>query len=278
MIHTLHLFAELDALLLDLLASLTADDWRRPTRAGAWTVHDVAGHLLDTALRRLTLVRDGWMRGDVTITSDADLLAFITRVNAEGVAVYGRLSPRLLSDFMAVAVRQLHAHLASIPLDAPAAFPVSWAGESSSPHWFDVAREYTERWHHQAQIREATGSLAPIMTARLYAPVLATFMYALPHALRHVLVADGADVRIEVDGEGGGVWQVTRQDGTWRLRGAAPREQPVASSLASVRMPADLAWRVLTKGARPDEIQARCEWHGDHAAAHAVLGARAIVG
>ena len=39
------------------------------------------------------------------------------------------------------------------------AFGVAWAGEERSPAWFDVARELTERWHHQAHIRLATGAL-----------------------------------------------------------------------------------------------------------------------
>jgi hypothetical protein len=39
---------------------------------------------------------------------------------------------------------------------APAAFAVSWAGEETSSNWFDTARELTERWHHQQQIRLAT--------------------------------------------------------------------------------------------------------------------------
>ena len=41
--------------------------------------------------------------------------------------------------------------------DAPAVFSVAWAGEDKSAHWFDVAREYTEKWHHQQQIRDAVG-------------------------------------------------------------------------------------------------------------------------
>ena len=65
--------------------------------------------------------------------------------------------------------------------DAP--FPVSWAGESRSPNWFHLAREFTERWHHQQQIRLAT-ERDGIMTRELYHPVLECFMRALPFAFR----------------------------------------------------------------------------------------------
>ncbi|HEX3202686.1 MAG TPA: hypothetical protein VHW42_12245 [Actinomycetes bacterium] len=33
--------------------------------------------------------------------------------------------------------------------------PVSWVGPDPAPNWLDVAREYSERWTHQQQIRDA---------------------------------------------------------------------------------------------------------------------------
>ena len=42
----------------------------------------------------------------------------------------------------------------------PAVFPVAWADESKSENWFDIGREYTEWWHHQAQIRDAVRAQA----------------------------------------------------------------------------------------------------------------------
>ncbi len=158
MIDTIDLFEPLDGLLLDLLRSLSRDDWSQPTVAGTWTVRDVVAHLLDTPLRRLSFVRDGCMPDSAEASSD--LIAFVNALNADGVRTYGRLSPAVLIDLMTLATAQLREHLASIDPQAPAAFPVSWAGESSSAHWFDVAREYTERWHHQAQIRLAVDLLA----------------------------------------------------------------------------------------------------------------------
>jgi hypothetical protein len=42
-------------------------------------------------------------------------------------------------------------------LDPDAAgLAAAWAGETDSRNWFDVAREYTEKWHHQQQLRDAT--------------------------------------------------------------------------------------------------------------------------
>jgi uncharacterized protein (TIGR03083 family) len=272
-IHTLDLFEPLEDRLLEVLRSLSRDDWARPTIAGAWTVRDVAAHLLDTPLRRLSFVRDGWPPTGVEIRTDADLVAFVNALNADGVRTYGRLSPPVLIDLLSLAMRQAVAHLRGIAPDAPAAFPVSWAGQTASAHWFDVAREYTERWHHQAQIRLAVDRLAPLLSESLYAPVIATFMHAVPHALRHVPAPRGAQVAVIVDGTGGGIWHVRRDDGGWRLGGDLGGEPA-----ARIVIPAAMAWRLLTKGLAPESAARHCEVTGDPRLGAAVLAARAIVG
>jgi hypothetical protein len=91
---TAHLFPTLDARLIDLLRSLTPEDWERQTIAPRWKVKDVAAHLLDTQLRKLSFGRDGYIPSPPpAIASDRDLVSFIDRLNAEGVTVYRRLSP-----------------------------------------------------------------------------------------------------------------------------------------------------------------------------------------
>ena len=46
-IQTLHLFSVLDELLIELLKSLTEEEWNAQTVAKKWTVKDIASHLLD---------------------------------------------------------------------------------------------------------------------------------------------------------------------------------------------------------------------------------------
>ena len=278
MIHTLHLFEELDDQLLTLLTALPDEGWALPTVAGSWTVRDVVAHLLDTPLRRLSFVRDGWPPRDVRIASDDDLVRFVNGLNADGVRVYGRLSPRVLIDLMATATTQLRAHLSATAPDAPAAFPVSWAGEQESAHWFDVAREYTERWHHQAQIRLALDALSPLLCERLYAPVLATFVRALPHALRDHEAPEGTRLRYVIEGGGGGAWTLSRVEGSWRLRPAGDETiADVAAPAAVVRVPAAAAWRLFTKGLTPAAVADVVTIEGDAALAASLLAARAIV-
>jgi hypothetical protein len=141
-----HLFPALEELLLELLRSLAPEEWEAQTIAPRWKVKDVAAHLLDTPLRKLSTVRDHYIRETPAITSDSELVAFINRLNAEGVAVYGRLSPAVLISLMEFASRESAAYHLSLDPFATAAFPVSWAGERQSLNWFDTAREFTERW------------------------------------------------------------------------------------------------------------------------------------
>jgi len=157
---TAHLFPKLDGMLIELLRSLAPEDWEKPTVSAKWKVKDVASHLLDTPLRGVSIGRDGYVAESPGITSPADLAAFINRLNQEGVSVYRRLSPAVLIALMEVATKLLAEFHAARDPDAMAPFGVSWAGEEKSANWFDTAREFTERWHHQQQIRLAVTSRA----------------------------------------------------------------------------------------------------------------------
>src|SRR5258708_276934 len=117
---TAHLFPKLDGLLLELLRSLTAEDWEKQTVSPKWKVKEVAAHLLDTALRGVSIGRDGYVVGSPGITSAADLAAFIDRLNGEGVTVHRRLSPLVLIRLVEVATKSLAEFHASRDPDATA--------------------------------------------------------------------------------------------------------------------------------------------------------------
>ena len=275
---TAHLFPELDARLLELMRSLEPADWDRPTVAPAWNVRQVAAHLLDTALRRLSFGRDRWRAPATAIRSDRDLVAFINDLNARGVVVLGALSPRVLIELMAVTTAALHEYLASLDPHAEAAIGVSWAGEQRSAVWFDVARELTERWHHQQQMRLAT-SREGILTDRLYRPVLDCFMRGAPHAYRDVDAPPGTITRVVITGPGGGAWHLERETESWVL--VVPDESAsvdAAQVSAGTTVPGDLAWRLFTKSLRRDEAEASITVSGDARLARQILRMVAIVG
>src|SRR6516162_11474172 len=138
-----HLLRSVDEKLIDVLNSLAPSEWDLPTIAPLWKVRDVAAHLLDTALRKLSMVRDSAYIETVQIHSPQDVIALVNRLNQEGVKVYRRLSPRVLLDLMQRACQESAIFHESLDPFAPAAFNVSWAGEEKSLNWFDTARELT---------------------------------------------------------------------------------------------------------------------------------------
>jgi uncharacterized protein (TIGR03083 family) len=266
------LLRPVDAKLIELLRDLRPEDWDQQTLAPAWKVRDVAAHLLDTVLRKLSMVRDHCFVEQLNIRSPQDVIDLVNRLNREGVTVYRRLSPTVLIEIMESACRQSADFHESLDPFAPATFNVSWAGESTSLNWFDTARELTERWHHQQQIRHATNRPG-IMTPDLYHPVLDCFIRGLPYAYRDVDAPVGTVLQLEVAGECGGAWLLGKQVSGWVF--AASSETTPA---ARVVIPQDLAWRLFTKGIDRTEALLHSSLEGDRALGERVFHLTAIVG
>ena len=265
------LLRKVDAELIVLLRSLTPDEWGLQTIAPAWKVRDVAAHLLDTALRKLSMVRDGNFVEAVEIRSPADLVALVNRLNREGVAVYRRLSSAILIELMTTAFHQSADFHESLDPFAQAAFNVSWAGEDRSLNWFDTARELTERWHHQQQIRLATNRPG-LMTPELYHPVLDCFLRGLPHTFRDVAAPTGTTVLVEVVGDCGGRWTLAKGPLAWALV-----RKPEHEYASRVTIPQALAWRLFTRGINPGSVQTQITIEGDPLLGEKILQLTAIV-
>ncbi|HWZ59687.1 MAG TPA: maleylpyruvate isomerase N-terminal domain-containing protein [Gemmatimonadaceae bacterium] len=266
---TAHLFPKIERLLIELLESLGPDEWERQTLAPQWKVKDVAAHLLDTQLRKLSRVRDGYVDDPTPAHS---LVALVDQLNQRSVTVYRRLSPRVLIALMADASRESAEYHQSLDPFAPATFAVSWAGDTTSPNWFDTAREYTERWHHQQQIRLAVDRPA-IMTPELYRPVLDCFMRALPFTYRDTAAAPGTLLRFDIAGDCGGTWMLRRDHLSWRLA-----EDSVDTPMARVVIPQEIAWRIFTKAMRRDVAAAQVQVEGDRELGLRILDMVAIIG
>ncbi|HYC90942.1 MAG TPA: maleylpyruvate isomerase N-terminal domain-containing protein [Thermoanaerobaculia bacterium] len=254
-IRTEHLFAPLHEELMALLRSLSAAEWSAPTVAGAWTVKDVAAHLLDTAIRRLSMQRDGH-----TMSGPFDPRPFDPNAaNREWVSAAGRLSPRILIEMLDRYGRENAEYLASLDPFAKAQWGVTWAGEEESPVWFDVARELTERWHHQQQIRDAVGR-APLHEPYL-GPVLATFVRALPFTYRDVDAPDGTAIVFND-------WSLVR-DGGWTLH-----EGRAGDPVTAIEIDPAVAWRVFTK----QQIDPQAVIEGDARYAEPLLRMVTVIG
>ena len=269
---TAHLLPKIEQLLIELLRSLKPDDWEAQTIAPLWKVKDVTAHLLDTQLRKLSIVRDGYVAEAPAIHSQTDLVAFINRLNQQGVQTYRRLSPQVLISLMEEASRQSAEYHQSLDPFTPAAFAVSWAGDTTSPNWFDTAREFTERWHHQQQIRLAV-KRPGIMTPELYHPVLDCFMRALTYRYRDVTANPGTFLRFDIAGACGGTWLLHRDGSSWRLVDHTPE-----TAASRVVIPQEIAWRIFTKGIDRASAAAQIQVEGDRELGLHILGMTTIVG
>lgn len=264
------LLRRVDAKLIDFLRDLRPEEWDIQTLAPAWKVRDVAAHLLDTVLRKLSIVRDRCFVEQPQIRSANDVVDLVNRLNREGVAVYRRLSPPVLIGMMQAACTQSADFHESLDPFAAATFNVSWAGEATSLNWFDTARELTERWHHQQQIREATDRPG-IMTPELYHPVLDCFVRGLPHSYRNIDAPAGTTVQLDISGDCGGTWLLTKNDSAWAF--ASSSTEPAARAI----LPQEIAWRVFTKGIDRNQALGLSTIEGDLTLAKQIFHLTAIV-
>ncbi len=256
-----------------LLRALRPEDWNRPTIAGRWVVRDVVAHLVDLTLRRLSFHRDRMVPPPPPrpITSERDFVAFINGLNAGWVDASRRLSPRVLADLFEMASRDLADWFEGLPLEAPALFGVSWAGESESAGWFDVGREFTELWHHQEQVRLAVG--APSLDdGRYLRATLEIALRGLPYAFREAQSAAGQTLLIDISGPSGGTWTLVRDADRWTLHQGTP-----ASATTRVRLSDTAAWKLLFNALSQPESAAAVTVEGDRALAGPLLSARSVI-
>ncbi len=271
-IFTAHLFPALEAKLIELLRGLTPEDWEKQTLAAKWKVKDVAAHLLDTQTRGLAAVRHGYKPENSKKLTPDKLLALIDTLNAEGVRAYSSLNPEDLISKMDAASRELADHVQGLDPFAPAVFPVSWAGDEQSPNVFHIAREFTERWHHQQQIRIAVDKPG-IMTREFYFPVLDCFMRALPYTYRNVAAKPGSLAQFNIKGECGGSWYLFSDGDAWKLIAS-----PAGERISETTIPQEIAWRIFTKGIAREEARTQVQVAGDEAVGLHILTMISIVG
>lgn len=272
-IDTRPLFRPVSRALSALLQELPPEAWTTSTVAGRWLVRDVVAHMLDTALRRLSFHRDGMTPPppSVPIASPGDFVAFINGLNAQWIDASQRLSPRVLTDLLSRASMEVADWFESLPLDGPAMFAVSWAGENESASWFDLGREFTELWHHQQQVRMAVGAEA-LPDPRYLGAVIDIAMRGLPHAFRDVAAEPGQEVAIDVTGPSGGQWVLARASTAWTLlRGRS------STPVASLRVSDDEAWQLLFNALPAVRVGAAVGVEGDVRFRDAFLRARSVI-
>ena len=242
-IDTRQLLTTLRTDLIDLLSDLSPSEWSTGTAVPRWRVKDLVLHLLDDDLSVLSRGRDRDASGVVQGTTHDEFVQSLAAKNQLWIDGAQKLSSEASIGLIRWAGLQLDEYYQTLELDGEG--HVSWASDEPVPTWLDIAREFTERWVHQMQIREGVDRVGDHVEK--YLPtVLRTFVWAMPHQYR-VDAAEGLTVQVNL--ESGGTWHLMcLGSGRWSL-GEGPSTRPDASAHFSD----DAAWRWLTGGSVPPD-------------------------
>lgn len=256
--------------LLELLSGLSADDWNKPTACARWSVKDIASHLLGGEVGILSRKRDGYAySGNASIRWE-ELVTLINRLNETWVKATSRMSPRVLCELLKLTGEQVCEYFKSLDPYAIGG-PVDWAGSEPAPVWLDLAREYTERWHHQQQIRDAVGKPG-LKELKFFAPALDAFVRALPRTYADIDAEDGTLIALTITGDSGGRWFLLRESGDWNLCLEATQ-----TAVAELVIDQEVAWRLFTKGISKGEALARSRLIGNQAFAVKALDMVSVI-
>jgi len=260
-----HLFAPLDKKLLELLRSLEPEQWNRYTVARKWRVHDVAAHLLDGNLRDISLYRDRHQVAPAQAPGNyRELVDYLNTLNADWVQAFARVSPQMIIQMLAETGPVFTKLITSLSPFDRAVYSVAWAGEQESQNWFHVARQYTEKWIHQQQIRDAVNS-KDLLAPEFFVPAMEVFMRALPYTFRDTEAETGAQVRVDIDGVPGASWAIQLTENGWQ------HSEVSSESNATVNIDPDTAWKLFSRSMIPEEARKLVHIEGDERLGRQVL-------
>lgn len=243
------LLPKLDRLLITLLKNLSEIAWMTKTIVPIWRVKDIALHLLDGNLRTLSMLRDNHMGLPQPNLNNYKLtVQYLNDLNASWIKATQRLSPKVIIDLLEHSGKAYCTYLQSLDPFSDAAFSVGWAGESVSKNWFHIAREYTEKWHHQQQIRLAVGKDDSLLEEEWFLPYLNTSIRALPHHYKPIQGTSGDLIHFIFKGKHDKSCFLKNEKNSWELF-----TEIAGHADSVVTIPDHIAWRIFTKGIRKDE-------------------------
>jgi hypothetical protein len=202
-------------------------------------VKDLVLHLLDDDLGWLSRGRDGALDG--LIPMDVDYRNFVAKLNQKNqrwVDSSQGLSRRLVRELLDRSGQQVAVYHDTLPMTEPAG--VIWAG-GEVPGWLGLGRDFTERWVHQQQIREAVGK--PGGHHRFLPAVMSIFVWGFPHQYQPQVDA-GTVVNLDLGSDAR--WHLVRRDHGWDLE-----DRLADSPIAAISTDIDTAWRQLTGAPTP---------------------------
>jgi uncharacterized protein (TIGR03083 family) len=263
------MFEQVRASLIKLLAGLAPADWDRPTPAGHWRVRDVAGHLLGDDVSRLSRSRDAYKgRGP----DEGETLAqFLDNYNEQWVQACARISPSVLQDLLALTSGHVMSYWQHVNLHDMGE-PVSWIDQDRpAPVWLDCARDFTEDWIHQEQIRQGVRRERRTDPTVMHA-VLDTFMHAMNRTLDQHHLPDGSSLAVRIEPELDTEWSWSCRAGSW-----FPVTDVPAHPTTLIISDAQTWWGLCVRMLTPAQARDRTQVVGDEQLARAALTIVSII-
>jgi uncharacterized protein (TIGR03083 family) len=259
--------------LLQLFSGFEAEDWEKPTICPGWTVKDIGLHLLGDDIGYLSRTRDSFSNPffqNKDLHEWEILVQNINEANEMWVKATARISPKMLIDLLELTGEQFYEYVQTLDQMAMGGV-VSWAGPDPAPMWMDIAREYTERWIHQQQIRDAVNKPG-LKEKRFFHPVLDTFVRALPHTFKDIPVADTTVLEFAVIGEAGDVWYLVGEANRWSLF-----KDVALQPVAIVTIDQETCWKLFTKGMNKNQARVKTTIEGDQTLGEKLLETVSII-
>jgi len=266
-----NLFTEERKALLDLFASLSESEWQTSTVCTGWSVKDIGLHLLgdDAGIIKLSEAR-------VIPTSSGlqkswkEVVNMVNERNGQWVEATRRITNSLLIEFLKVTGEETLKYFESRDLYSLGR-SVSWAGPEPVPVWLDIAREYTERWIHQQQIRDAINKPG-LKDKKFMGPVIAAFTRSFLRVIPEANAENGTIVKVIITGDAGLECCLVKENGAWKLY-----EQYDGKPASVVKLDQESAWRYLTKNIGRSEIANKIEVEGNKELGLTLLDAVSII-
>jgi uncharacterized protein (TIGR03083 family) len=258
------------SVLLELLRGFSAADWDLPTECPAWTVHQLALHILGDDLSLLARQRDATpTQGLILYAESHPGLTFrqlLDGFNEQWVTASTFLSPPLLIALLELVGEWSDAFYRGVGLDTISGEPVGFFAQTeASPYWQVTAREYAERVIHQSQIRRATH--APELDGEIVEWMARVVVHAIARWLVDYRTPDGSTIGVDFGAAGSWTWR--REPGAWSVLEGTD----VPAARVAVRP--DRVVALLTRGVQVEDVSALLTIEGDAQLARGALAVAA---
>jgi len=258
------------ATLLRLLATLSPEDWAKPTECPAWDVKGVALHILGDDLSLLSRQRDAATDSLTLMAIDHPGFTFrqlLDSFNEQWVTAAKYFSNELLIEMLRIVGDWSADFYENIGLETMAREPVQFFADlDPSPYWKLIGREYAERVIHQSQIRRAVD--APELDGEIVAAAALVHAHMLAAFLRDYAAPTGATIAVEFGDAGTWTWE--RASDQW-----SAVEGDAAAASARVKVASASTVRLLTRDV--DDLTAVVTFEGDEALARGAIDTLAFL-